>query len=1274
MKKFLPVLIIILCGFLQAEESWLPQVSLDESWRWTELDRLGGYDIIVGAKGLNGEVWFAHKTGLLVYNGIDIENHPITELGLGRILNINIVRDGRVIVTLENHLVIWGNGRVRVIDCPESETFLRRKINQTSNGELFVATDSGVFQIQPDRLVNINIEATNITSILIDSSDNLWVAGARGQPLRVYELTGLAGQMVADLMFNFETQGNRWFGPILFMDSMNRVWVLDPDESDQSYLYDDYVRKPAIRGLGEQAMLLESLDVLETNDGGFWFFNNRRLARWEGQQLEVYSVEDYPIPSSYPYLVDLGAERLLLGGQRLVPKIIDLSGQRWATYAGLNFQGEDDEGGLWFLTKDRRVVRNHGEHWEVFSRETGLIESPNRIFISSDGMVWASGSDSNQAAVATFDGDDWAIHRFPDAGDTFSYLAVIETVNGDVVFGGGTPENELRVAGGGVVFRRSNGAYKGVHYAPPTFIQRVANIVEREGDGLIASAGDISRMGSGVPYIDEANEIFSNQWIDHMLVDRYNDLWIAGLGAGLYQFDGQEWRVHGYANGLETKNVVYLMEDAAHSGLIALTDKGLFYYDGVIWARWGFQMDFAFKRENHTLFQSSDGAVWLNFASRRWFLEQGDFGHHNYDFQTIRFNPDLTAPQTFAVIAASRYPEGSQIQIQLNGADFWDTTRAEDLVYSWRINEQEWAPFSRVTSITLSELNAGSYRLQVRARDMDGNVDATPAEVGFAVIPPLWKQAWFILLMVAIVLLIVHLLYALYRIRLKAALALDEFKFDFFTNISHELRNPLAVIISPVEMLLESDPDPKSRKRLQIVLRNARKMQGMIDQLLHFRRIEKAEWVVSFTPGEIIGFTREAVMSLEPLWSAKQQTLEFDASCDSLLCGFDAPILQKVVDNLVSNAVKYSDEETSIRVNVSVDAIDGHQHYHLNVTDNGIGIPLHEQKLILQPFYRIKHDNQQDGAGVGLALVNKLVNLWGGTIEIESPLQVDGAGTRMSVMLPLEDYVDAGVEHEDDGDDEQPAGRMNLLIVEDNEDMCEVLHDAFGGTYDVLEARNGVTGYELAQEHNPDLIISDVMMPEMNGFEMCRLVKTNPETSHIPVILLTARSAVEHRIVGIKSGADAYIAKPLDVKHLKARAENLLESRQELKNKFARQLVIEATDITVTPTDEVILSKAIRIVEENMQAEHFDVERFGELMGMSRSTLKRKLKAVTGLSPQPFIQKLRLKRAAKLLGSRGVSVSEVAATVGFYDLSYFGKVFKKEFGKSPSQFEREATR
>jgi DNA-binding response OmpR family regulator len=428
--------------------------------------------------------------------------------------------------------------------------------------------------------------------------------------------------------------------------------------------------------------------------------------------------------------------------------------------------------------------------------------------------------------------------------------------------------------------------------------------------------------------------------------------------------------------------------------------------------------------------------------------------------------------------------------------------------------------------------------------------------------------------------------------------------------------------------------------------------------LLEFRKIEKGRWTLNHEGGEIIGFTKEAVLSHEPVWQGRKQTVTIVAVPESFLCGFDSSSLQKIVDNLLSNAIKYSGEQTALRVGVRMTRIDGHDHYILEVEDQGPGIPVHEQKHVLQPFYRVRRDSHHEGSGVGLAMVNQLVGLWGGSVQLQSPLQADGHHE----AAEANDLASRRTE------DDRPT----LLLVEDSEDMRQVLVDAFHEDYHVIEAGDGDIGFQLAQKLNPDLVVSDVMMPGMNGNELCEKLKTTPETSHIPVVLLTARSSAEHRLEGIRSGADDYIAKPLDLKHLAARIENLLGSRRELRKKFAKQLVVEATEITVTPTDERIFTKAIKVVEDNLMEEEFDVERFAQLMGMSRSTLKRKLNAVTGLSPQPFIQQIKLKRAAQLLTSGGVNVSEAARMVGFSDLSYFGSVFKTEFGCTPSLYARRA--
>ena len=1263
------LLLWVVCLNLFASEPWGSRVAIEDRWRWVGLDFLNDYEIIHATRGVKDEVWFVHQGGLLLYDGLEVRNHPIPRLASQSIKDVRYISDGRILVTTDTELIVWKEGQYDALSSPDTGEFIRNGIVESKDGRVMAATTRGVFDVRRDGLSKIETGHESIDAVLIDSADNLWI-GETGRSIEVYTLTSVAGNLVASLLHRFEASAVYPFGPQLFLDSRGRVWVLDSDETDQCYFYEDYLRKPAISGLRERGILSEGMRMIEPTPGDLWFCASRRLARWDGQELRVYGIEDFPIPSSYPYILNLPGERILLGGQKLTPQLLNLSEKRWATYPGLNFQCESETGELWFIAQDRRVLRHSGSAWAVFGPGDGVIDRPNRIIVTSRGVVWASGAHQGRAAVALYRNGLWQTFRFPEVGMTFSYLAALETKEGEVVFGGGTPEPLLgRATGGAVVFRETDQGYVGRHHPYPSFHKRTANIVERKGDGLLFSSGSVFKARPDDNYIETTKDIFTRQWIDHMIVDRKNDLWVACLGVGLYHYGSDGWRVHGRKQGLDTKNIVYLLEDGPRDNILALTDKGFYQYDGVRWGKWGFPVGLAFARENHTMFQTRDGAVWLNFSSRGWLLELKEFGRHNYEFQTIRYLPDDRAPQTWAAISHRRFPEGGQIQVRFDGSDFWEETPRSELVYSWSLDGSNWSPFTVETSVTFDELGSGDYQMSVRARDLSGNVDRSSATVGFTVLPPLWRQTWFILAMVGVGSAIGFLVYSLYQTRLRTALALDEFKLDFFTNISHELRNPLAVIISPCEMLLEADLDDSARKKIHIVLRNARKMQGMIDQLLEFRKIEKGRWTLNHEGGEIIGFTRETVLNHEPVWQGRNQTVHISASRDSFLCRFDFSSLQKIVDNLMSNALKYSGEQTALRVEIKIEPIEGHDHYIFEVEDEGPGIPLHEQKNVLQPFYRVRRDSHHEGSGVGLAMVSQLVRLWGGSVEIKSPLQEDGRGTKFTVVLPLEPYhehpapepvVTSGARSDD--------GRPVLMFVEDNEDMRHVLVDAFSENYQVIEAANGDVGFRLAQELNPDLLISDVMMPGMNGYELCEKLKTTAETSHIPVVLLTARSSAEHRIEGIRSGADAYIPKPLDLKHLKARIENLLESRRELKKKFAKQLVIEATEITVTPTDERILNKAIKVVEDSIMDEDFNVDRFAQLMGMSRSTLKRKLNAVTGLSPQPFIQQLRLKRAAKVLASGGVSVSEVARMVGFYDLSYFGSVFKKEFGCSPSHY------
>jgi len=350
------------------------------------------------------------------------------------------------------------------------------------------------------------------------------------------------------------------------------------------------------------------------------------------------------------------------------------------------------------------------------------------------------------------------------------------------------------------------------------------------------------------------------------------------------------------------------------------------------------------------------------------------------------------------------------------------------------------------------------------------------------------------------------------------------------------------------------------------------------------------------------------------------------------------------------------------------------------VEDQGVGIPQHEIEHVLKPFYRVDASREKsEGFGLGLAFVGELVRVWGGDLDIESPIEAGGKGTRITACLPLENatrFVGDGVkpeeivlkDREDDGDEVLESARPRVLIVEDNADLRLFMREELLGQYDVIEAENGRLGLSIAIERNPDLVITDVMMPEMDGFELCRKLREESETSHIPIVILTAKSSENHKIEGAESGADVYFTKPLNMRRLRVQIENLLDVRLKMKRRFSKQLVVEPTELAIVPADQETLRKAIRVVEESMNDPEFSVDQFAKEMGMGRSSLLRKVKGLTGEAPGSFIRSMRLKRAAQLLESGDRSVAEVLEFVGIPDQSYFSRVFKKKFGVPPSQY------
>ena len=598
----------------------------------------------------------------------------------------------------------------------------------------------------------------------------------------------------------------------------------------------------------------------------------------------------------------------------------------------------------------------------------------------------------------------------------------------------------------------------------------------------------------------------------------------------------------------------------------------------------------------------------------------------------------------------------------------------------------------------------GRYHLWFSGFELAGR-----ATVGYMVSPPWWHTTWaYILFAISGGLALLGLISGTWRmaaararvrteLRMKRFEAeklkeIDELKSRFFANISHEFRTPLTLILGPLERMVAKVKDSGVNQDLKTAQQNAHRLLRLINQLLDLSKMETGSMRLEVCQVEMGALIKQYVETFQSLADSKGITLKFESIEEGILAFVDRDKLQKIVFNLVSNALKFTPEGGRVMVSLATEP----EHVVIGVSDTGMGIPPDQLEKVFNRFYQVDgtHTREQEGTGIGLALTKELVELHHGEITVSSE---PGRGSRFIVRLPLgKDHLseDEIVEHPiaaetvesalstveaDQGIIPEPAAEKEVipapdkdtpmvLIVEDNAEMRRYIRGDLEKTYRIVEAGDGNEGLEQAQEKVPDLIISDVMMPGLDGNQLCEKLKTDERTSHIPVILLTAKAGMEDKVEGLETGADDYITKPFDVRELRVRIRNLIEQRRLLREKFGQKTILHPRDITVTSIDERFLQRALDVVEMHMSDEGFNVEGFSKAVGMSRANLHRKLRALTNHSASEFIRTLRLTRAAQLLKQNFGSVSEVAFEAGFSNPTYFSECFRKQFGIPPSKY------
>ncbi|MFV0366582.1 MAG: two-component regulator propeller domain-containing protein [Mangrovibacterium sp.] len=816
-------------------------------------------------------------------------------------------------------------------------------------------------------------------------------------------------------------------------------------------------------------------------------------------------------------------------------------------------------------------------------------------------------------------------------------------------------------------------------------------------------------------------------------------------------------------------NMVYGMEEDLHGNLWLSTDNGLScftpetkrvqnYYknDGLLSNQFYWQA--SDSNDNGTLyFGSVSGLNFFNPDEIKSHVQthQPSFTNFSVFGKTVAVGESLNGK----VILKQPIYDCSEIHLSYKDAIFsiefsaLDYFLPEKIEYAYKMEgvDHDWVtvPSSRRFA-SYTNLEGGEYTFKVKASNNDGEWSEEPIELQIIITPPFWETIWFRILLILLLTSLVFL-YSKQRtqrlhkqkaeledevhertvqiqkqntaleeqnqqilnqrdelIELNAEVKrIDRIRLRFFTNISHEFRTPLTLIISPLEQLMEKCQDnTEMLQSLQVIDRNAQRLLHLINQLLYFRKIETGNLKVTVREGEILPFIEQIFESFTELASYQQIHFEFEHDSEPEGTWFDAEKVENIIYNLLSNAFKFTPVYGSIKLTVAFVENNenpvGAPHVRIQVIDNGQGI---QESNLIHIFNRFYQGNESDSSytnsGIGLSLTSEMVKAMHGEISVDS---VWGEGSCFTVLLPhtkasfcedeintnrkpseinigdrvkvlanhillelSKDKVEIGIHASDVAPED---AKPTVLIVEDNHDLRSFLRQSLLSNYQVLEAENGKRALEIARESELDLIVSDVMMPELDGIEMCFALKKGIATSHIPVILLTAKDMVENIIEGLEAGADDYIAKPFNFLILQVKMRNLIESRRKIKQMFSSPKSVLPQEISNNKLDEEFIAQAYRVLDTHLNEPNFSTEHFAQEMLISRSLLYKKIKSLTELSITDFINTYKLKKAAELMKDNSLSIADVAFQSGFNDPKYFSRIFKKFYKMSPSEYQK----
>jgi ligand-binding sensor domain-containing protein/signal transduction histidine kinase/DNA-binding response OmpR family regulator len=1027
-------------------------------------------------------------------------------------------------------------------------------------------------------------------------------------------------------------------------------------------------------------------------------------------------------------------------------------GQQMGSHLGLNNPVvssilHDAVGGLWIGTEGGALNYINKDQNRSISYSLKSVSPPSENIIKS--MTWDS---KGNIWIGAFDGlyyfenSNKKLSRYPLKKDPafkgkLQIYALLRDKNGLWI---GTN-------GGGLIYIEPSKEQEHIYLSgnPGQNSLTGNNITclkkDKAGNLWIATLQGLSKLntktGQFTRYVHRANDRYSltSNLLNCLYFDSKGRFWIGTRGGGINIYDAEKDRFYSFTekDGL-SNNVIRAINEDKKGRIWVSSNKGV-----SVFSPFGPSPEaMKISVRNYNVSDGLQSNQFLSNASDK--LENGQLLFGGINGVSAFFPEQIISSNTVSPIvftdflinnktvdsASGTSPQKKNVDEYRNITLPYNQTyitikfamlnylKTDKNSYAYRLHgfsNDDWHYVDGLRTATYTNLSPGRYIFMVKAANGDGVWNKNVNHIFIKVLPP-WYKTWWAYMIYLMV--ISALLYLFYYFLLKTAKLKNELEFKqmsyekdqqlsqrqltFFTHISHEIKTPLTLILSPIEKLLSEGLDNKVNKQLNLIHRNGERLMRLTDQLLDYRKFETGNMKLQAAEGNIIRFIKEIIVAFQSHALSKDILLKVVSEQNSIRVWFDRDKMEKVLYNLISNSLKFTPEGGAIIIQVTKANLDGGDSLRgirIQIEDNGIGIPLSNLPHIFEQFQHYNTDGvNKKGTGLGLSFSKSLVEMHHGRISVSSRQAKEnkGASTIFIIELPLgkdhlseEEIINPYNNSEDISTYVQgetvklsektvlkkqkilsvhQTRKLIMLIVEDNFDVLDFVASHFAEAFEIVKALDGTEGWIKATESIPDIIISDVMMPGMTGTALCYALKNDERTSHIPIILLTAKDTLFYKVEGLETGADDYIVKPFNLKLLEVRIWNLLESRIKLADKYRREVTLQPTNIAITSVDELFLDKVMHYIEANIADENLGVESLSNEVGMSKATLYRKLKALTNLNSNEFIRSVRINRAGQLLKLKKLNVNEVAYMVGFNDQDYFRKCFKEQFGCTPKVY------